>query len=152
MFGVHVYAVAIGAPSWARVVYQALAITLVWAFTRDGYRARRTGVLQADADGLRLDGAMVAPRATIASAFVLASGEPVVRVVLRRRLSIDAVLEDEERARPLVDALGFGIGQSIATFRARRAAQMRAEYFSASRSFCAAEVSGSIRNRCCFGE
>jgi hypothetical protein len=129
MFGVHVYAVAIGAPSWARVVYQALAITLVWAFTRDGYRARRTGVLQADADGLRLDGAMVAPRATIASAFVLASGEPVVRVVLRRRLSIDAVLEDEERARPLVDALGFGIGQSIATFRARYGGRLRTVLF-----------------------
>ena len=129
LFGVHVAAVAIGAPSWARVVYQALALVLVWAFATDTYRSRRTGRLQADADGLRLDGAMIAPRARIASAFVFSAGEPVVRVVLRRRLSIDAVLEDEERARPLVDALGFGIGQSIATFRARYGGRLRTVLF-----------------------
>jgi hypothetical protein len=141
MFGVHVYAVAIGAPSWARVVYQALALTLVWAFTRDGYRGRRTGLLRADADGLRLDGTMVAPRAKIASAFVLAEGERIVRVVLRRQLSIDAVVEDEERARPLVDALGFGIGQSIATFRARYGGRLRMILFAITAALAGAAAS-----------
>ena len=129
LFGAHVAAVAIGAPSWARIVYQALALTLVWAFAGDAYRARRTGLLRTDGEGLRFDGTLIAPRARIASAFVLSAGEPVVRIVLRRRLSIDAVLDDPESARPLVEALGFGIGQSIATFRARYGGPLRTALF-----------------------
>ena len=108
----------LGAPGWGAFVEQGLAVWLLGAFAWRAYRATAKGVVHADSLGLRLGDTTVAERSRIAAAFLLSPESPVVRIVLRRALSIDVRLESEEKARALLTALGLGIGESIATFSA----------------------------------
>jgi phage shock protein PspC (stress-responsive transcriptional regulator) len=104
-------------PPWGALVEQGLAMALLVAFAMNQWRERRRGTVRADADGLWLDGARIASRRRIGSAYLLSFDTPVVRVHCRRALPFDVRLDDDEAARALLDALGFGIGQSIAAFR-----------------------------------
>jgi hypothetical protein len=108
----------VGAPGWSVAVEQGLAAWLVGAFAWRAYRSSLKGIVHADASGLRVGDTVVVERARIASAFLLAPESPVVRVMLRRALSVDVQLESEEKARALLTALGQGTGEAIATFSA----------------------------------
>lgn len=104
-------------PLWGALVEQGLAMALLVAFAIHQWRKRRRGTVRADAEGVWLDGARIASRRGISGAYLLSFDTPIVRVQRRRALPFDVRFEDEESARALLDALGFGIGQSIATFR-----------------------------------
>jgi len=106
----------IGVPPWAFLVEIGLAIVLVLAFAAKAYRVRRHGIVRADAAGLSLDGVSIAARRRIRGAYLVSFEQPVVRIV--RWWTFDVRLEDDDAAQALLTALGFGIGQSIATFRA----------------------------------
>ena len=118
LFAVSVALMALGAPRWGAFVEHALALTLVLAFLGRGYRVRRAGQLRADAGGLSLDGERVVARAEIACAYLVPTGRPVVRIVRGRRGDVEVELEGDAEAEALVQALGFGVGQAVATFGA----------------------------------
>jgi hypothetical protein len=105
-----------GAPGWGTFVEDGLAATLVFAFASNAYRRWRRGALHADADGLRLEGKLVASRSSITGAYLLSPHEPVVRVVRRIAQNLDVHLDSDDEARALVAGLGFGVGRSVVTF------------------------------------
>jgi hypothetical protein len=113
-----------GAPGWGVLVEQSLAICLLVSFSLNRYRATRKGVVQASAGGLQQNGVTVVERSRVAAAFLLSPEDSVVRIVLRRALSVDVRLESEEKARALLTALGLGTGH-VATFEARYGGRRR---------------------------
>jgi hypothetical protein len=114
------------APLWASFIEIGLAFALVVASLRDEYRIRRRGTLRVDLEGLRIDGDLVASRRSVGTAYMLAAEQPTVRVVRALRTlslsspALDVVLESEDQAHALLAALDFGLGESVATFRATR--------------------------------
>jgi hypothetical protein len=118
VFGAALGLESLGVPSWATLVEQGLGLALLFAFAVNQWRLRRAGRVRADAGGLWMDGRSVVTRTGIASAYLSSIDRPTVRVVRRRALPLEVHLEDHESARALVDALGFGVGQAIVTFRA----------------------------------
>jgi hypothetical protein len=129
------YAVAIAmlrfrAPAWAALIELALGCVLAIAFVRDDYRVRREGSLRGDARGLWFNGGLIIDRRKILTAYRLATERPIVHVVASGWVSpfpqFDVVLEDEVQARALLEAIGFSLGQSVATFRATYGSRWRA--------------------------
>jgi hypothetical protein len=113
------------APLWGSLIELGLAFALMVAHLRDEYRVHRRGVLRVDLDGLRLDGSLVAPRRRIWSAYMLATERPTIRIdygpwTWSSSSHFDVALETEDQAGALLGALGFGLGESVATFRATR--------------------------------
>jgi hypothetical protein len=118
----------LGVPAWASFVEGALAFALLVAYRIDDYRVRRAGSLQADMQGVLLEGKLLVPRPAIVSAHLLATEPPTVRIVtprLSRVAPFDVALESDVQARALLGAIGFGVGQSVATFRATYGARWR---------------------------
>jgi hypothetical protein len=111
------------APGWAAFVELSLAFALILAFSSEGFRVRRAARLHADMEGLRVDAKLVVVRSEIATAYLLATEQPTVRVVPTswpQLRALDVVLDDEGPASALLEALGFASGHSIASFRAMR--------------------------------
>jgi hypothetical protein len=109
------------APGWAIFVELGLAFALVVAFAAEGFRTRREGSLRADPDGLWLDGKLVAARRAVVTAYLLATERPLLHVVTRPSSLIpafDVAVDDDAQARALLEAIGFSVRQSVATFRA----------------------------------
>ncbi len=109
------------APPWAAFVELGLAFALVVAHSADAYRVRRQGSFRADGRGLWFNDALIVARRNIATAYLLAAERPIVHFVLRRSPisgPLDVELDDEDDARALLQATGYGIGQSVASFRA----------------------------------
>src|SRR5262249_40607669 len=106
------------APPWGVLIEQALAITLCVVFVGGFYRARESGWVHADGSSLRLNGRVLALRRRGGTAYLLPIEQPAVHVVVQNGLHFDVRFEDEAAARRFLDTIGFGIGQSMATFRA----------------------------------
>jgi hypothetical protein len=108
------------APMWGPLVEEGLAMVLMVAWLSNTYPARRAGELRADATGIAFDRKLLVARDRIASAYQLSVAEPAVRIM--KKGGVGAVPFDvrlqEERTEELLDALGLGIGQSIASFNA----------------------------------
>jgi hypothetical protein len=107
----------VGAPSWGVLVEEGLALTLLLAFATNAYPARWRGRLIASESGVSAGGRLLVRRGRIASAFQVSTVEPVVRIVCRAGPPFDLKVENDDDARAVLDALGLGIGRSIATFR-----------------------------------
>jgi hypothetical protein len=109
------------APAWAIFVELALAFALMVAFSVDDYRVPRKGSLRADPQGLWFNGSLVVARRNIETAYLLAAERPTLHVVIRPwRLvqPFDVALESEAQAGALLEAIGFSVNLSVATFRA----------------------------------
>src|SRR3984957_10443351 len=81
-------------------------------------RVRRRVELHAGEAGLRVNGALVAPRRTIVRAHRVTGLRATVRVVQKGWSTMDASLASEEAAQSLVAALGLATGQALASFAA----------------------------------
>jgi hypothetical protein len=117
------------APVWASFVELGLAFALVVAFSSGEYRARRRGALRADPQGLWFDDRRIVARSKILTAYLLATERPTLHVVTHPWSLVrdfDLALEDEGQARALLESIGFGLGRSVATFRAAYGSLWRA--------------------------
>jgi hypothetical protein len=110
--------VLMGAPVWVPFIDEALGVTLLLAFAANAYPVRRRGLVRADRRGLSFDGTMLVARDRVAAAYALSLADPIVRVALHKTFPFDVRLASDEDAAALLDALGMGIGESTASFRA----------------------------------
>jgi hypothetical protein len=109
------------APAWAVFVELGLAFALMIAFSVDDYRMRREGSLRGDPQGLWFNGSLVVARRKIETAYLLATERPMLHVVIRPWSLVqpfDVALETEVQAGALLEAIGFSLNRSVATFRA----------------------------------
>jgi hypothetical protein len=106
----------LGAPAWAAVIEEALAAALFWSWAANLFPVRRSGVLRVDGAGVAMDGDLELPRRALAAAFRMAFAQPIVRLRPRRGSPVDLLVEHDEGADAIVDALGLSVGESAVTY------------------------------------
>jgi hypothetical protein len=106
----------VGAPVWAAVIEEGLATALFWSWAANPFPARRRGKMHVDGAGVVMDGDLVLPRRALAAAFRVSFAQPIVRLRPRRGSPVDLLVEDDEGADAVVDALGLSVGESTVTY------------------------------------
>jgi hypothetical protein len=106
------------------------SLAFTWVAQRNVRAVPRATRVHADAEGLRL-GSHLVPRSRIVAALVVprVDGAALVRVTRRRELPIELVARDTDDARRVVHALGLGVSQHVAPFRALSPAMDRSWAF-----------------------
>jgi hypothetical protein len=106
-----------GAPEWGVLVQWSLGLALLAAFFSRRYLRHHEGPVRLDDVELTVPGTRMATRARIRGAYLSSTEEPLVRVDCRLARALEVRFFSNEDARAFVAALGFGVNQSVVSFR-----------------------------------